>query len=76
MPGVDPTTGEPVTDDPDQQDESLAGGKGRGESVSATESPSEGSGVASGPDNSREAQPGATQGEGPELSGPDATGGA
>ena len=28
MPKVDPETGQPITDDPDQPDEDLAGGKG------------------------------------------------
>lgn len=77
MPVVDPNTGEPVSDAPDQEDENLAGGKGRGEEVSATESPREGSGIASGPDNPRESQPGATQGDsGNSPGGSNATGGA
>ncbi|MFN2606334.1 MAG: hypothetical protein ABR511_00355 [Acidimicrobiales bacterium] len=76
MPKVDPETGNPVSDAPDQADESAAGGKGRGEFVDANAAPPEGTGVSAGPNNAREAKPGATQGEGPELSGPDATGGA
>lgn len=77
MPVVDATTGEPVSDDPDQEDENLAGGKGRGWFVSATDGPPEGSGVVSGPNNDREAQPGATQGDdGSSPSGSNATGGA
>jgi len=28
MPKVDPTSGEPMSDDPDQEDEDLAGGEG------------------------------------------------
>jgi hypothetical protein len=75
MPVVDSNTGEPVSDDPDQEDENLAGGKGRGESVSATETAQEGSGVTTGPNNPRESQPGATQGEGDDLGGSNATGG-
>lgn len=63
MPVVDPATGEPVSDDPDQENQDLAGGEGRGETVSATETPEEGSGVTTGPNNPRESQPGATQGD-------------
>ena len=48
MPVVDPTSGLPLSDDPDQEDERLRGGKGRGELVSATEGPPEGSGVSAG----------------------------
>jgi len=57
MPVVNPETGEPMSDAPDQEDQSLAGGEGRGQSVSATETPKEGSGVTTGPNNEREAQP-------------------
>ncbi len=75
MPVVDPKTGEPVSDAPDQEDQSLAGGEGRGAEVSATESPAEGTGVSTGPNEPREAQPGATQGDdGNALSGPNASG--
>lgn len=75
MPVVDPATGEPVSDAPDQEDENLAGGVGRGKTVSATETPAEGSGVTTGPNNPREAEPGATQGDdGNALSGPNASG--
>jgi len=63
MPVVDPKTGEPVSDAPDQEDQSLAGGVGRGEEVSATEAPAEGTGISTGPNNPREAEPGATQGD-------------
>lgn len=59
MPVVNPETGEPVSDAPDQADESLAGGVGRGENVSATDT-GEHSSITTGPDNEREAQPGAT----------------
>lgn len=48
MPVVDPTTGQPLSDDPDQEDERLRGGHGRGDLVSATEGPPEGSGVSAG----------------------------
>jgi hypothetical protein len=76
MPQVDPQTGEPMTDDPNLEDEDQRGGTGKGPFVNATESPDQGSGVVTGPDNPRESQPGATQGEGDDLSGSDASGGA
>ena len=76
MPVVDVNTGQPLSDDPDQEDERLRGGKGRGGFVSATDGPPEGSGVVTGPNNPREAQPGATRGEGPDLGGSNSTGGA
>jgi hypothetical protein len=76
MPVIDVNTGQPLSDDPDQEDERLRGGKGRGETVSATDGPPEGSGVSTGPNNAREAQPGATQGEGPDLGASNSTGGA
>jgi hypothetical protein len=76
MPVVDANTGLPLSDDPDQEDERLRGGKGRGEFVSATDGPPEGSGVVTGPNNAREAQPGATQGDGPDLDESNSTGGA
>lgn len=75
MPQVD-DSGNPVTDDPTLEDEDQRGGDGRGPWVDASSQPSEGSGVTTGPDNPREAQPGATQGEGGELSGSDASGSA
>jgi len=75
MPVVNPETGEPMSDDPDQEDQSLAGGEGRGQHVSATESPAEGSGVSTGPDNPREAQPREPD-DGNALDGSNATGGA
>jgi len=75
MPVVNPETGEPMSDAPDQEDQSLAGGEGRGQSVSATESPEEGSGVMTGPDNEREAQPRQSD-DGNALDGSNATGGA
>ncbi|HWC10430.1 MAG TPA: hypothetical protein VG455_04320 [Acidimicrobiales bacterium] len=75
MPVVDASTGQPLSDDPDQEDERLRGGRGRGSFVSATDGPPEGSGVVTGPNNPREAEPGATEGEGPDLSGSNSTGG-
>ena len=76
MPVVDISTGQPLSDDPDQEDERLRGGAGRGATVSATDGPPEGSGVTTGPNNQREAQPGATQGDGPNLGGSNASGSA
>ena len=77
MPVVDPSTGQPLSDDPDQEDERLRGGKGRGANVSATDAPPEGTGVSTGPNNPREAQPGATQTDGGDaLGGPNASGSA
>jgi len=75
MPVVNPETGEPMSDDPDQENQSLAGGEGRGQSVSATEGPSEGSGVATGPDNAREAEPRQSD-DGNAIDGSNASGGA
>lgn len=75
MPVVDVNTGQPLSDDPDQEDERLRGGVGRGPNVSATDGPPEGTGVVTGPNNAREAKPGATQGEGPDLGGSNSTGG-
>ncbi len=69
-------SGEPMTDDPTLDDEEQRGGDGRGPFVSATESPDEGTGVSTNPNEPREAQPGATQGEGGNLGGPDASGSA
>jgi len=63
MPVVNPETGEPVSDDPEQDDENLAGGKGRGETVAATDTGVH-SPISTGPDNPVEAQPGATQSDG------------
>jgi len=78
MPVVNPETGEPMSDDPDQENQALAGGEGRGEFVSATDGPEEGSGVSTGPDNDpSEAQPGGTQGDsGNDPGGSNAAGGA
>ncbi len=78
MPVVNPETGEPMSDDPDQENQALAGGEGRGDNVSAHDSPSEGSGVSTGPDSSaKEAQPGGTQGDsGNDPGGSNAAGGA
>lgn len=51
MPVVDPKTGIPLSDDPDQENDYLRGGVGRGQYVSATQGPPEGSGVKAGLDN-------------------------
>jgi len=78
MPVVNPETGEPMSDDPDQANQELAGGEGRGSNVSAHDAPAEGSGVSTGPSDSPvEAQPGGTQGDsGNDPSGSNAAGGA
>ncbi len=55
MPIVDPSTGEPVTDAPDQEDQEAAGGEGKGGDSGVLVD----SDVSTGPDNEREAQPGA-----------------
>jgi hypothetical protein len=59
MPAIDKETGQPVSDDPEQEDESLAGGKGRGQFVDAHSGvPGEHSPIATGPDHEREAERG------------------
>lgn len=73
MPQVD-ESGNPLTDDPTLDDEEQRGADGKGPLVNASEQPAEGSGVTTSPDNPREAQPGATQGEGGDLGGSDASG--
>jgi hypothetical protein len=75
MPAVDEETGEPVSDDPDQEDEELAGGKGRGQFVDAhvgdRHSP-----IATGPNNPREAErAGSADDGGNDPGGSNATGG-
>lgn len=75
MPQVD-EYGEPMTDDPTLENEEQRGGEGRGSNVDAQGAPSEGTGVSTGPNEPREAQPGATQGEGGNLGGPNASGSA
>jgi hypothetical protein len=75
MPQVD-ESGNPVTDDPTLDDEDQRGGDGRGPNVNASQAPGEGTGVSTGPNEPREAQPGATQGEGGNLGGSDASGSA
>ncbi len=75
MPQVD-ETGNPVTDDPTLENEDQRGGDGRGPNVNASEAPAEGTGVSTGPNEPREAQPGATQGEGSNLGGSNASGSA
>lgn len=54
MPKVDPTTGQPVSDAPDQADEDAAGGEGYGGDSGQTVD----SNVSTNPDNPREAQSG------------------
>jgi hypothetical protein len=63
MPKVDPSTGEPMSDAPEQDDESLAGGQGRGEFVDA-HTDEAGSRIETSPDNPREGQPGAVKSPG------------
>ena len=76
MPVVDVNTGQPLSDDPDQEDERLRGGKGRGEMVSATDGPPEGSGVSAGLMDSKASGSGVAKGEGEGPSGSEDTGGA
>lgn len=73
MPQVGPS-GEPITDDPSLEDEEQRGGDGRGPWVDAHDAPGEGTGVSTGPNEPREAEPGATQTEGGNLGGPNASG--
>ena len=54
MPKVDPTTGQPVTDAPDQADEAAAGGEGYGGDSGVLVD----SNVSTNPDNTREAEAG------------------
>ena len=54
MPVVDPSTGEAVSDAPDQENPDLAGGEGKGgDSGTLVDS-----NVSTNPDNAREAEPG------------------
>ncbi len=75
MPQVD-ESGNPITDDPTLEDEEQRGGDGRGTFVDAHDAPSEGTGVSTGPNEPREAQPGATQGDSGNLGGSNASGSA
>ena len=75
MPQVGPS-GDPITDDPNLEDEEQRGDDGRGPNVDAQGAPGDGTGVSTGPNEPREAQPGATQGEGGNLGGPAASGSA
>ncbi len=75
MPQVGPS-GDPITDDPSLEDEEQRGGDGRGPNVDANRAPSEGTGVSTSPNEPREQQPGATQGEGGDPGGSDASGSA
>jgi hypothetical protein len=76
MPAVD-EDGQPISDAPDQEDESLAGGKGRGQFVDANSGPSDRhSSIETGPANAREAErSGAAEDDGNDPSGSNATGG-
>ncbi len=75
MPQVD-ESGNPITDDPTLENEEQRGGDGRAPFVDAHGAPAEGTGVSTGPNEPREAQPGATQGEGDNLGGSNASGSA
>jgi hypothetical protein len=76
MPVVDQNTGEPLSDDPDQDDEKLRGGEGRGRNVDAHAGGPGHSSIVTGPNNEREAQPGAVSGDGGnDPAGSNATGG-
>lgn len=76
MPKVD-DDGQPVSDDPAQEDESLAGGKGRGQFVDAHSGPAgEHSSIETDPNNPREtARAGSADDGGNDPSGSNATGG-
>lgn len=63
MPAVD-EHGQPMSDDPDQEDAELAGGKGRGEYVDANSGPAKHSSIETGPNNPREASRPVSQDEG------------
>ncbi|HUQ62436.1 MAG TPA: hypothetical protein VM121_01625 [Acidimicrobiales bacterium] len=78
MPAIDEETGQPVSDDPDQEDENLAGGKGRGKFVDAHSGPpGEHSPIVTGPDNPREAERGGEADDGGnDPGGSNAAGGA
>ncbi len=69
MPKVDPQTGDPVSDAPDQADEEAAGGTGFGGDTGQLVD----SNVSTGPDNPRESEPGSVST--PEGRGPSETGG-
>ena len=69
MPKVDPETGDPISDAPDQEDEELAGGTGFGGDTGQLVD----SDVSTNPDNPREAEEGSVSA--PEGKGPGDTGG-
>ena len=75
MPMVDKDTGQPLSDDPDQEDEELRGGKGRGQYVDANAGPPKHSSIVTGPNNEREARRGLSKDGGNDPSGPNAAGG-
>lgn len=70
MPVVDKNTGQPGSDDPDQEDEALRGGKGRGRNVDANAGPAKHSSIVTGPNNEREARRGVSRDGGNDPSGP------
>jgi hypothetical protein len=74
MPKVDPDTGQPVTDDPDQEDESARGGKLSDGTAAAGGGGGGAPRTTTGPVNEREAQPGAIKS--PEEGGPGGGAGA
>ena len=69
MPKVDPETGNPISDAPDQEDEEAAGGTGFGGDTGQLVD----SDVSTGPDNPRESEAGSVSS--PEGKGPGDTGG-
>ncbi len=69
MPKVDPDTGQPVSDAPNQADEEAAGGEGFGGDTGQLVD----SDVSTGPDNPRESEAGSVSS--PEGRGPGETGG-
>ncbi len=73
MPKVDPDTGQPVSDAPEQEDESAAGGK-LGDGTHAGGGGGDAARTTTGPDNEREAQPGAIKS--PDEGGPGGSAGA
>lgn len=75
MPAIDKNTGQPVSDDPDQEDEALRGGNGRGQYVDAKAGPPKHSSIVTGPNNEREARRGFSPDGGNDPSGSNATGG-
>lgn len=73
MPKVDPSTGEPISDAPDQEDESARGGK-LSDGTAAAGGGAPGDRTTTGPVNERESQRGAI--ESPDEGGPGGAAGA